>query len=137
MSEHLLPPGLRSAFVHGGNAVFTVVSSKTQRRYTYKIRKPKGKKISFVELMDGPDNIHSYKLIGIITEKGKFFIIKREWANRGLASHKAIWWFMSNLESDLVDMYHAGKCGRCGRRLTVPESITIGIGPECAKKLGK
>lgn len=25
-----------------------------------------------------------------------------------------------------------GRCGRCGRRLTDPESIRRGIGPECA-----
>jgi len=32
--------------------------------------------------------------------------------------------------------YHEGRCGRCARRLTVPESIINGIGPECAKKFG-
>lgn len=32
--------------------------------------------------------------------------------------------------------YHEGRCGRCARRLTVPESIINGIGPECAKKVG-
>lgn len=31
---------------------------------------------------------------------------------------------------------HEGKCGRCGRKLTVPESIDRGIGPECAGKMG-
>lgn len=32
--------------------------------------------------------------------------------------------------------YHEGRCGRCARRLTVPESIINGIGPDCAKKVG-
>jgi hypothetical protein len=26
-----------------------------------------------------------------------------------------------------------GKCGKCGRALTVPSSILTGIGPECSK----
>jgi hypothetical protein len=28
---------------------------------------------------------------------------------------------------------HEGKCCRCGRTLTTPESIERGIGPECVK----
>src|SRR5262249_13335004 len=28
-------------------------------------------------------------------------------------------------------LLHEGRCGRCGRRLTVPESIESGYGPEC------
>ena len=31
---------------------------------------------------------------------------------------------------------HDGRCGRCGRQLTVPSSIDKGIGPECATKMG-
>lgn len=36
---------------------------------------------------------------------------------------EAVWW-------------HEGRCGRCGRRLTVPESIESGFGPECIKHIG-
>ena len=133
MAEHVLVPGKRSDFVHGGNAVFTIVSAKTRKRFTFKARRPKGKDLSFVSLMDGPDNVNSYRLVGII-RAGKFFLIKREWAHRDAFSHKAIVWFMQFPESNAVDVYHSGTCGRCGRRLTVPESIESGIGPECAKK---
>jgi hypothetical protein len=34
------------------------------------------------------------------------------------------------------NLQHAGKCGRCGRKLTVPQSIETGIGPECASIMG-
>ena len=30
---------------------------------------------------------------------------------------------------------HEGRCARCGRALTVPESIDSGFGPECARKV--
>lgn len=33
-------------------------------------------------------------------------------------------------------VYHTGTCGRCGRKLTTPESILTGLGPECSKKVG-
>lgn len=32
--------------------------------------------------------------------------------------------------------YHEGRCGKCARTLTVPESIINGIGPVCAQKFG-
>ena len=31
-------------------------------------------------------------------------------------------------------VYHSGACGRCGRELTDPESIKLGIGPTCRNK---
>lgn len=36
---------------------------------------------------------------------------------------------------DYVHILHDGRCGKCGRRLTDAESIQLGIGPECRKKL--
>lgn len=35
-----------------------------------------------------------------------------------------------------VEFFHEGRCGRCGHRLTVPESIETGLGPVCAEKAG-
>lgn len=35
-----------------------------------------------------------------------------------------------------ADWWHEGRCGRCGRRLTVPESIESGFGPECIRLVG-
>lgn len=32
-------------------------------------------------------------------------------------------------------MFHAGRCGRCGRLLTTPESIESGLGPDCITKI--
>jgi hypothetical protein len=33
-----------------------------------------------------------------------------------------------------LEVWHQGSCGKCGRPLTVPESIASGIGPVCASK---
>ena len=33
-----------------------------------------------------------------------------------------------------VTVWHEGKCGACGRKLTVPDSIKSGIGPVCAAR---
>ena len=34
-----------------------------------------------------------------------------------------------------VKFLHQGKCGRCGRALTVPSSIESGLGPTCAGRI--
>lgn len=54
-----------------------------------------------------------------------------------LAAH----WIAARLRTPDVlmeksDWWHEGVCGRCGRRLTVPESIETGFGPECRKAVG-
>jgi hypothetical protein len=36
---------------------------------------------------------------------------------------------------DKVEVWHEGRCGKCSRRLTVPESIATGLGPVCASRL--
>ena len=42
-----------------------------------------------------------------------------------------------NTLQDFVEIWHEGKCGKCGRPLTVPSSIENGLGPSCLKKLSK
>jgi hypothetical protein len=48
-------------------------------------------------------------------------VMARIWRNEPLPDH----W----------DVFHQGKCGRCGKPLTTPESVERGIGPECHKKM--
>lgn len=47
-------------------------------------------------------------------------------------------WFWRTLNSENpfpegFEFWHEGRCGKCARRLTVPESIAQGFGPECAR----
>jgi len=36
---------------------------------------------------------------------------------------------------DQMEIWHEGSCSRCGRTLTVPESIATGLGPVCASRM--
>jgi len=36
-----------------------------------------------------------------------------------------------------IEVWHEGSCCRCARRLTVPASIEMGLGPDCAADTGK
>lgn len=126
-------------FFEGGNALFTV-SNPTGERYTYKIRKPRPTTPYFVSLLTGPDNRTSYTYIGLyipqrpndpiqLTQKSKLPptstpIRVFSWAVRLIRSGRPI--------PQGYAIQHEGRCCRCGRVLTVPESIERGIGPECA-----
>jgi len=120
-------------FFTGGNSIFTV-SNNTGEHYTYKIRKPKDKDVFFVSLLISPE-IFSY--IGILdinemkvktTSKSKYKDESKplkviNWAIKQIKENKEI--------PSGYGIQHEGRCCKCGRRLTNPESIELGIGPEC------
>lgn len=128
-----LQPNSRSEFIYAGNSIFTLVSTRTGRRFTYGVKRAKDNdSLYFVNLLVGPNNVIDYTYLGIIGQRG-FTLTGKSRAGWDAPSVRAIQWFLDHTTSDLVEVYHAGKCGRCRRRLTVPESIKSGIGPECAK----
>jgi hypothetical protein len=49
-------------------------------------------------------------------------------------------WFWKTLNGGTFpatfEFWHEGRCAACARRLTVPQSIATGFGPECAARLG-
>lgn len=144
-------------FILAGRAIVTFQSEKTNARYTYKVRlAPKKDKNShttyFVDLLTGPNNEEDYSLIGIIITdvmdgSGKFipnppnFFLTKKAKEAGMTdatpSVRAMKWVLGHLPEQMPPqclIFHAGHCGRCGRLLTVPESIGMGLGPECATK---
>lgn len=132
-------------FFFGGNATFTIESEKTGEWKTYRIRQPKGElsnfssKPFFVSLLVGPDNENSYAYIGIVDPFGNLRLTKNSKRNDQSPDVVTFRWFMKHLFGDKIlknaTVHHEGKCGCCARKLTVPESIKNGIGPECMKKL--
>lgn len=129
------------AFMLAGKAIVTLVSKKTGTRFTYRVAQ--GNNVLFVGLLNGPDNTEDYKYLGRITQEGTF------WCGRktprvgdihpGAPSAQAFSWAWAKLAAgvlpETLEIWHEGKCGRCGRRLTVPESIAqgFGFGPECVR----
>lgn len=136
-SEHVLP------FILAGNSTFTIVSRKTETRYTFKVKLPKTKtmfKTWFVSLLIGTDNDNDYAYIGIIRD-GKFSTTTASAMTKDAKPVIAMSWLVSRLMSkepkplpEACEIWHSGNCGRCGRTLTVPASIACGIGPECQKR---
>lgn len=127
-------------FILAGNATFTLRSKKTGTRYTYRVRASQDKSVYFVALLTGNDNETDYQYFGYI-RRGVFFHGGRK-ARVGSdrPSVKGFAWTFRQLQaghiSEHLEIWHEGRCGRCGRLLTVPESIESGFGPECIQKIG-
>jgi len=137
-------PAVRE-FLYAGNATFTLRSLKTGMRYTYKVRVKKEDLDTpdptyFVNLLRGTDNTKDFAYMGVLRNTGQFNITSASRMTRGAPAVKALLWFLDAMRGERavltgqLEVWHEGKCGRCGRLLTVPESVTRGIGPECAGK---
>ena len=152
-------------FVLAGNATFTVepptnfiaaraaLGETWHPRYTYRVERvemdsradPRVKDtFYFAKSMTGPDNTADYVYVGVVhptlgtvrlTGKSAFpydstrvkvlmRVLSRIFAGEAAKITEAGW-----------TVHHEGRCGRCGRALTVPSSIESGIGPECARKI--
>jgi hypothetical protein len=127
-------------FVLGGNSTFTVVSKRTGSRLTFKVGFWEERNMYIVKVLTGPDNENDYRKLGKI--KNGIFSLTDAARENGFTvetrSFSVFSWLLRNLQSEKIDdqieIWHAGRCGRCGRKLTVPESIETGLGPECAEK---
>ncbi len=136
-------------FIFAGNATLTVVSQKSGNRLTMKFRRPKDKegdvRPTWVSLADPHDNTATGAFLGTVWgDHGHHSVRRSQKVNVGLdaPSSKLLDWIMAAVDGAVADplakaeFWHEGRCGRCGRLLTVPESILTGIGPECSKKVG-
>ena len=132
----------RSRFIFGGKAVFTVVSTGTGKRYTFKVTRKPGVLaddfggVYFAKVLKGSDNWSNYEYTGVVFGADLDKLVAGRNGKPGEPSHKALAWLLRNLDSDQVEVWHEGKCGKCGRKLTVPESIETGFGPHCAAEMG-
>lgn len=130
-------------FLFAGKALFTATNTVKGTRLTFKITQSKPEpgraQVYFASVMKGQDNENDYRYIGVVnardltlhaTSKSKFMPGTPEF--EGLKFTLDV--IAGRKLSPSLNIQHAGKCGRCGRTLTVPESIESGIGPECAAR---
>lgn len=119
-------------FILSGAAVFTIVSEASDERYTYKVQD--GDNIHFVKLQTGPNNNAHWTYLGVIRH-GVFTLTRKSGLRDISLPYRAFQYMWQRLVRDEIapklQIWHVGRCGRCGRALTVPESIARGFGPEC------
>lgn len=131
-----------TAFITAGDATFTVVSKLTGKRFTFRVvkarRAPEDQRppVWWVHVLIGPDNTCDYGFLGTIRATGDYAPSPKSKIGPKAPSRIAWEWFIWYLteKRDLhrdCEVWHEGACGRCGRKLTVPESIKNGFGPKC------
>lgn len=134
-SEHNRKVSDIDSFIKAGKAVFTVVNESTGNRFTFRVtRHKKRRDLYFVSVLSGADNVNDYTYMGSIFGDD-FRLTRNSRVNSKAQSFIVFSWFLRNSKNlpDVVKVYHENRCGRCGRALTVPESVRSGFGPECIK----
>lgn len=133
-------------FLTAGRAIITLTDQRNGNHFTYKISRPgKGSKAKdsvefFVGVLSSPNSGAGYSSCGYVSvgSTGVFHNVRRvSWSAPSVMLFKAFWESLhaTGQIPDDIEPLHAGRCGRCGRELTHPESIRSGIGPECAGRL--
>lgn len=116
-----------------GNALFTIHGKISGEHITYRVERKPGT----------PYHIISYKTkweydhVGSITDESIFcaYTPTKE-KTTAFQFLKTLFELVENgvHDIDYIEIFHHAHCGVCGRKLTHPKSIQLGIGPCCAKK---
>ena len=131
------------AFMTAGDATFTVTSRKTGTRFTYRVEAASETGKWFVKVLTGPDNRNDYTYAGMLFEQEGGALKPVQTRNSKVKAAAPSWmgfvWLVSMLNAgrdigEQAEVDPMGKCGRCRRELTDPESIRTGLGPVCREK---
>jgi hypothetical protein len=137
-------------FILAGKAIFTVDNGAQPeaKHYTFKMSAPEpdsalaAMDCYFLSVLTGPDNTKDYSYMGIFdAHTCELRATKGTKVGPEAESWKVARWLLSRVWSGRgvpspATLNHIDRCGRCGRPLTVPESVESGIGPECAAIMG-
>lgn len=85
--------------------------------------------------LSGASNDSDYTRFGHVTDDGSVVIWKKHRDNETLREAVKVL-IGSPQAAALAYAEQSGCCARCGRTLTVPASLNMGYGPECAKRVG-
>ena len=138
-------------YLRAGRATITLKSKRTGDHFTYRVNVPTDRETGerttdgtlMVSVLTGPDNTSSYTWLGRVARE--IFWVGRKNPRPGEFSKDApcakafqfAWQaLLAGTIPSQLEIWHEGRCGRCGLKLTVPESVARGFGPDCAEKMG-
>jgi len=128
-------------FIFSGKAVVTLTSATTGTHFTFKVSISDDGNVFFVKHLFGPDNSWNgdWAFLGVVVFRGQHSVLRAGKKGKPDApSFKALAWTLKHLDAgsipDALTIQHNDQCGRCGRELTDPVSISTGLGPICREK---
>lgn len=124
------------AFLLGGNCECIIENVESGNRYLYKIQVAKDNpNMFFIKSLTGMGDIYA----GFLTVKDGEYIYAQ--GKKGQITDedkriKALLYVLSHAETlrPTILVQHVGRCSKCNRKLTNPESMNRGMGPECFSK---
>jgi hypothetical protein len=125
--------------IMAGNAAITLVSKKTGVRYTYRVRNARtADEKRFVWLLIGSWNEEDLAYIGVLDQTG-FRITTGSTVSADAPSVRGFEWAARKLLAgelpETLEIWHEGRCCKCDRPLTTPESVERGLGPKCLTRM--
>lgn len=132
-------------FALAGNAHLTFKNVEKGTRRTFQIVKSKkNEQIFYVKVLTGPENTRDYTYLGTLKVLADGTVVYKHGRTSTISAtaqaNVAFDWvwnkvIIPNHKVKSLEIWHEGRCCRCGRLLTTPESVAAGIGPECQKYL--
>lgn len=126
-----------------GKAEFSIQNEISKKHYTYLLtqaRHPQseGATVFFVKVCYDYLKFHYAGVLVIDDKKVTYAKGAKGKLAETAESIKGLLWLFNKLVTqqkvtENVGVYHFGKCARCGRTLTDPQSIVAGLGPECRR----
>lgn len=123
------------------NGIFTVQSPSGEHR-TFRVKTQAadatfapGERI--LSILSGSDNNHDYTGFAFIKADGRIILWKKFRGNGTPSMHERyvrVLLHPDHYRGQGMSFHMEGRCRRCNRRLTTPESISVGIGPTCRGK---
>ena len=123
------------------NGTFTLINREKGSHITMKIHTVKGGDLKgkrIISKLIGPDNTTSFQGIAFLNTNDTYALWKKHRTDKNgqiisillamLIKGKA------SRFSEKISIKASTTCLRCNRKLTTPQSIADGIGPECIKK---
>jgi hypothetical protein len=120
------------------NGIITVENPARGTHRTFRIEtQPADAKFApgerILSLLIGADNEADYLGIGFVKDDGRVFLWKRYQTEQHFALARVLQ-KVEHFKSIGLVYHFEGRCRKCNRVLTTPESIKSGIGPTCAKR---
>lgn len=134
-SHELIGNDSIARYILGGKGVVTL-KSHTGVHHTYLFEspasQPSGSDMMFVKTLVGGSE---WVYVGIYRNR-RFYLTKASKFNKDSAVVRGVYFILKLMHKpgysdDRMHLYHMGVCSKCGRPLTNPESIKIGLGPHC------
>lgn len=128
-------------YIFAGNSTITVYSHKCGDHFTYKIVRDKFQRDCYrVYLLYGQDNSKDFRFIGVFYNDFAQYVLpglyrRGEYAQPVPLSIQVIRFVLENAPNlpETISVLHSGRCAKCGRKLTTPESLMTGFGPKCRR----